>query len=83
MDKPMHPLRVLRKEQGLTQAEFSILTNISPTIIAQVEGGFRKLSVLDMDRLNCHFGIETDVYLKQETEYREQYRKFLIESKLN
>ena len=83
MDKPMHPLRVLRKEQGLTQAEFSILTNISPTIIAQVEGGFRKLSVLDMDRLNCHFGIETGVYLEQEKEYRAEYRKYLVESKLN
>lgn len=35
-------IRTTRKALGLTQAEFAALLNISPSYVAQIEGGARK-----------------------------------------
>ena len=81
--KPKHPLKQFRETHKLTQTELGILIDVTPVVLAQVEGGYRRMISDILDKFCNRFNISSEEYLEQEKEYRKQYKEFLIEEKLN
>lgn len=76
--KPIHPLRLLRKKHSLTQAELSNLLDRRAGFVALIEGGFSELprqvffnicTVFNLD----HGKLEADLQA-----YKSEMRKYLL-----
>lgn len=55
-------IKLLRKEHGLTQAKFALMTGVNRSYLADIEKGNRNFGVDTLERIVAGFGISFEEF---------------------
>lgn len=73
----IHPLRELRQEKELSQADLALLLEVDTVVISQIEGGHRAITNFIPD-LEKYLGIDAEDFRRRLDQYKAARKEEII-----